>query len=337
MNFTFEDMKTQLSADRILFPTREEIDEWLLGIPNDIPEPPEHASSVSREPTAQSSALPVNLPVPRDEGYYSSMSGSQTSSKPSMEIEEDDFEDLPLSKLPIEFGFEAGDFHLAFKLVTAVSAVLRNDIFDSPGYRALTSQVCALENSLDEVRRLEVTGDQKFLLAALRQSSSQCQRTLHLLWKKIQVEPSSRANTLTSIDWSSCEESDLLQLTADLLGHTKSIQFLLVASKFSSSSSDKCVIESSTSNTPQQESNRSSGSISAVIHTSPNNSLIKFRNSITNSKKSSPTIIQLGPSDSFFSSLEHGNKKSKSLPTIIQSFYSGFKDVISGSLDNVSR
>jgi hypothetical protein len=139
--------------------------------------------------------------------------------------------------MSVGFGFSAGDFIAALRLVSTVIDALRDSGNSSAEYRALLSQLLTLETALLNVKRLEVDGEQHAEVIALRQAACQCQNTIDTFWEKIKNYQSSlRTGGSNSrvrdgwfkIKWALCQKDDLVKFKADLMGHTESIELLLM-------------------------------------------------------------------------------------------------------------
>ncbi|OBT63429.1 hypothetical protein VE03_07157 [Pseudogymnoascus sp. 23342-1-I1] len=113
------------------------------------------------------------------------------------------------------FGFSAGDFIAALELVTTVINALRESGGASSEYREIVGQLFSLETALLTVKRLEVDPEQHAEFVSLQQAAAQCQRTIDNFWKK---------------------KEDVAIFKADLVGHTESIQLLLMAMQMASAS-----------------------------------------------------------------------------------------------------
>lgn len=138
----------------------------------------------------------------------------------------------------MSFGFSAGDFTAALELVTTVIDALRESGRASSEYREIVRQLYSLETALIRVKRLEVDPAQNAELVSLRQAAAQCQRTIYDFWKKVQkYQPRLKTGGSGSrlkdgwmkIQWAVCKKEDVANFKADLVGHTESIQLLLMA------------------------------------------------------------------------------------------------------------
>ncbi|OBT55540.1 hypothetical protein VE04_04276 [Pseudogymnoascus sp. 24MN13] len=143
----------------------------------------------------------------------------------------------------MSFGFSVGDFITALELVATVVAALRENGGASSEYREIIRQLYSLETALISVKRLEVDPAQNAELVSLQQAAAQCQLTIDSFWKKVQkYQPHLRAGGSSSrlkdgwmkIQWAMCKKEDVARFKADLVGHTESIQLLLVAMQMAS-------------------------------------------------------------------------------------------------------
>ena len=139
--------------------------------------------------------------------------------------------------MSVGFGFSAGDFIAALNLVNTVVASLRDAGGSSAEYQSLISQLYALETALLRVKRLELDDSQSAEVVALRQAASQCQNTIDTFWTTIKkYQPSLRSNGSGSrvkdgwrkVKWAVCKSDDVAKFKADLMGHTESIELLLM-------------------------------------------------------------------------------------------------------------
>lgn len=139
--------------------------------------------------------------------------------------------------MPVSFGFSAGDFIAAIELVATVIDALRESGDTSSEYREIVRRLYSLETALLRVKRLEVDPAQNAELVSLQQAAAQCQRTIDNFWTKVQkYQPHLRIGGTSSglkdgwmkIKWAICKKEDVTRFKADLIGHTESIQLLLM-------------------------------------------------------------------------------------------------------------
>lgn len=142
-----------------------------------------------------------------------------------------------IQNISVGFGSSAGDFIAALDLVSTVIDALRDSGDSSTEYRALNSQFFTLETALIKVKRLDVDEEQHAEVVSLRQAACQSQNTIDTFWEKIKKhQPSLRAGGSGSrvrdgwfkIKWALCKKDDLLKFKTNLMGHTKSIELLLI-------------------------------------------------------------------------------------------------------------
>jgi Fungal N-terminal domain of STAND proteins len=140
--------------------------------------------------------------------------------------------------MPVGFGFSAGDFIAALKLVGTVIDALRESGETSTNYRELISELYSLETALLHVKRLEGDEIPQSEVISLRQAAAQCQTTIDEFWKKLRkYQPHLGSDGSTSlvksgwikIKWAICKKDDLARFRADLVGHSQSISVLLNA------------------------------------------------------------------------------------------------------------
>ncbi|TVY82125.1 hypothetical protein LSUE1_G003544 [Lachnellula suecica] len=148
--------------------------------------------------------------------------------------------------MSVGFGFSAGDFIAAIKLVGTVIDALRSSGQAGSEYRELVSQLLSLETALVQVKDFEFEETQYAEVVALRQAGAQCLRTIDDFWTKAQKYQPSLGNTATKggrrvkngwmrIRWVVCRTEDVAQFKADLMGHTQSILLLLATVQRSTS------------------------------------------------------------------------------------------------------
>lgn len=137
----------------------------------------------------------------------------------------------------MSFGFSAGDFISALSLVNTVITSLRSAGGSSAEYQSLISQLYTLESALLRVKHLELDDSQHAEVIALRQAAAQCQRTIDAFEEQIKkYQPSLRAegsgnnvrDCWRKVKWVLCKKDDLAKFKADLMGHTESIELLLM-------------------------------------------------------------------------------------------------------------
>lgn len=140
--------------------------------------------------------------------------------------------------MPVGFGFSAGDFIAALKLVSTVIDVVRDSGEASAEYRELVYELYSLETALLHVKRLNEVEILPSEIVALRQAAAQCQSTIDGFWRKVQkYQPhfNSAESSLSvkrgwmKIRWALCRKDDLLRFKADISGHTQAINLLLNA------------------------------------------------------------------------------------------------------------
>ncbi|KAL5350845.1 hypothetical protein ACLOAV_004416 [Pseudogymnoascus australis] len=154
----------------------------------------------------------------------------------------------PPAEVAMSFGFSAGDFIAALELVATVIDALRESGGASSEYREIVRQLYSLETALIRVKRLEVDPAQNAELVSLQQAAAQCQQTIDDFLKKVQkYQPHLRAGCSSSrlkdgwmkIQWAVCKKEDVARFKADLVGHTESIQLLLMAMQMASASASE--------------------------------------------------------------------------------------------------
>ena len=146
--------------------------------------------------------------------------------------------------MSVGFGFSAGDFIAAIELVGTVIDALRTSSNASLEYRELISQLLSLETALIQVKGLEFEESQYAEVIALRQAAAQCRRTIDGFLKKIEKyqpslsgggEGSRVRDAWMKVKWAVCRKEDVVRFKADLVGHTESIQLLLMTVQMYSS------------------------------------------------------------------------------------------------------
>ena len=138
----------------------------------------------------------------------------------------------------MSFGFPAGDFIAAIELVAKVIDALRESGGSGSEYREIVRQLYSLETALLQVKRLEVNPAQNAELVSLKQAAAQCRVAIDDFWKNVQkYQPHLRTGGSSSrlkdgwmkIQWADCKKEDLAKFKSSLVGHTESIQLLLMA------------------------------------------------------------------------------------------------------------
>lgn len=134
------------------------------------------------------------------------------------------------------FGFSAGDFIAALKLVSTIISALRSSDTSSTEYQALICQLETLKAVLEQVQELELDDTYHTEVVALRQASTQCRRAIDPFWEKIrkyqpslgvEVSGSAIKDGWGKVKWAVCKREDIARFKADLMGHTESIELLL--------------------------------------------------------------------------------------------------------------
>jgi hypothetical protein len=139
--------------------------------------------------------------------------------------------------MSVGFGFSAGDFIAAIELVGTVIGALRSSSTASLEYEELISQLLSLEKALKQVKELEFEESRCAEVIALRQAAAQCRRTIDGFLKKIEKYQPSLSGTgegrrmrdaWMKVKWAVCRKEDVARFKANLVGHTESIQLLLM-------------------------------------------------------------------------------------------------------------
>ena len=139
--------------------------------------------------------------------------------------------------MSVGFGFSAGDFIAALKLVSTVHDALRKAGESSTQYRELLRELFSLETALLHVKRLEVDDSQYAEYIALQQAACQCQQTIDDFWKGAQKYQPYLAqygsdqrskHAWMKVKWALCKRKDVDNFQAALAGHTRAIELLLV-------------------------------------------------------------------------------------------------------------
>jgi len=141
--------------------------------------------------------------------------------------------------MSVGFGFSAGDFIAALNLVGTVISALQDASGAGSEYRELVRELCTLESALLRVKNIELEDSQGAERAVLRQAASQCQWTIDEFWKKTQKYQPHLSQSgygglgvqgaWMKVKWALCKKEHLVRFRADLEGHARSIEMLLVA------------------------------------------------------------------------------------------------------------
>ena len=154
--------------------------------------------------------------------------------------------------MPVGFGFSAGDFIAALKLVGTVIDALRDSGEVGLAYRELVRELYGLETALLHVKRLDGEEIPQAQVISLRQVAAQCQSTIDDFWKKIQkyqphLGPTHSVTPIKSgwmkIRWAVCKKDDLTKFKANLAGHTEAINILLNAIAMCASLLRHCLVQ----------------------------------------------------------------------------------------------
>jgi Fungal N-terminal domain of STAND proteins len=140
--------------------------------------------------------------------------------------------------MPVGFGFSAGDFVAALKLVGTVIDALRDSGEAGTAYRELFRELHSLETALLYVRRLDGEEIPQAEIISLRQVAAQCQSTIDDFGKKVQKyqphlgfnhSPTPVKSGWMKIRWAVCKKDDIAKFKARLVGHTEAINILINA------------------------------------------------------------------------------------------------------------
>jgi hypothetical protein len=232
----FENIKHQLGAQSVGLPQAHEASSWLYGAPG---RPLELSSLQAKDSTQQKTRIRSQSIALTDDGYFSmSECGISTSSGSAFP---DHREDFSSTSIPTSFGGSVCDFEAAIELVASLTNTLRDINVSKKEYRMTVAQLSSLETALLQVKRLEF--DENFAeLIALRHTASQCHRAIYGFcdqvlkqhgiagWDRglsvIRSFPMDRSIGKKA-HWDRISKSDLEHFSADLLGHTASINLLL--------------------------------------------------------------------------------------------------------------
>ncbi len=88
--------------------------------------------------------------------------------------------------MAVGFGFSAGDFIAALKLVSTVIDAVRDSGEAGNAYRELVKESYSLETALLHVKRLDGEEIPQAEIISLRQVAAQCRSTIDDFWKKVQ-------------------------------------------------------------------------------------------------------------------------------------------------------
>lgn len=88
--------------------------------------------------------------------------------------------------MPVRFGFSAGDFIAALKLVSTIIDALRESGEAGTTYCELVGESDSLETAPLHVKRLDREDIRQAEVISLRQVVAQCQTTIDDFWKKVQ-------------------------------------------------------------------------------------------------------------------------------------------------------
>ncbi|KAL2812401.1 hypothetical protein BJX63DRAFT_247942 [Aspergillus granulosus] len=139
--------------------------------------------------------------------------------------------------MAVGFGFSAGDFVAALKLVKTVIDALRESSQASTSFCSLINELHALESAIIRVKMLDLDELQYAEKTALQQAASQCQQTIGDFWSKVQkYQPHLQQRGTNSqlkdgwakVKWALCKQADIKEFQRRIMGHTRSITLLLL-------------------------------------------------------------------------------------------------------------
>lgn len=138
------------------------------------------------------------------------------------------------------FGFSVGDFIAGIKLAKDLVQALSNGTGAQPAYRHLIAELNNLVRILNDIRSIQLVtaASDNSQTAVLEETASQCQRTIEAFLQKNAKFQSSlgdkrttsrlRAN-LHKIEWAVGRKNEVDQLRVEILGHTTTINTILIA------------------------------------------------------------------------------------------------------------
>ena len=135
------------------------------------------------------------------------------------------------------FGFSVGDFVSGINLIRELIKALEDSAGSSADYVDLIRELYSLERALLEVKHLDLDESQEPQNLALRQAATQCQQTIdEFLQRTHKFQPALRAfgsksswrDGLRKVEWALCKKDDVQKFGAQLLGHTTSINLMMM-------------------------------------------------------------------------------------------------------------
>jgi hypothetical protein len=140
--------------------------------------------------------------------------------------------------MSVGFGFSAVDFLTALDPVATVIDALRDSGQVRTEFRDLIRVLLSLKTALIQVKRLELHESPRVKHLALQQAATQCQNTIHDVWKRAhKYQPhlasalpiSSLRTAWMRVRWALCKKDDLSRFKYDIAAHTSSILVLLAS------------------------------------------------------------------------------------------------------------
>ncbi|KAL2012480.1 hypothetical protein VTN00DRAFT_5 [Thermoascus crustaceus] len=160
------------------------------------------------------------------------------------------------------FGFSVGDFVTGIKLAKDLVQALSNGTGAQPAYRRLIAELNNLVRVLNDIRSVQLTSDSdNSQTAVLEEAVSQCQRTIEAFLQRNAKFQSSlgdkrtasrlRAN-LHKIQWAVGRKDEVDQLRVEILGHTTTINTILIARQSSAAAMQRELLQDCRRDTREQ-------------------------------------------------------------------------------------
>ncbi|KAK2808907.1 hypothetical protein FQN49_008667 [Arthroderma sp. PD_2] len=135
------------------------------------------------------------------------------------------------------FGFSVGDFIACTKVAKSIFLAFREGTGASPTYQRLVADLNSLMYGLEEIRYLQFDESQKSQKLALEDVAIRCQQTIEAFLQQNakfkaslgKEQTASRFRTrLHKVEWALCMKTEVDTLRTEILGHTTSINTLLI-------------------------------------------------------------------------------------------------------------
>ncbi|KAM5456233.1 hypothetical protein MaudCBS49596_001254 [Microsporum audouinii] len=149
------------------------------------------------------------------------------------------------------FGFSVGDFIACTKVAKSVFLAFREGTGASSTYQRFVADLNSLMYGLEEIRYLQFDESQKEQKLALEEAAVRCRQTIETFLKRHakfkaslgKEQTASKFRTrLHKVEWALCMKTEVDTLRTEILGHTTSINTLLITMQSSTAALQTNVI-----------------------------------------------------------------------------------------------